>query len=171
MHSAGLCCPPAALGTTTNAEVCEFSAATDSPPGGCRRSARASLRPAIFSYACICITLVPLITLTVCLREHRWLLGAGERPSSRAGSSLQARRHVEVNAWSCRWVCWGGSETARIPVGGVRASRDARAFVLAISTTSPELARVPDRPSGVSPTPRPTFPRPHPPGRPLGCLT
>ena len=61
-----------------------------------------------------------------------------EQPTSRASCSLQARRHVEVSARSCRWVCWGGSGSARIPVGGVRASRDARAFMLTISTTSPK---------------------------------
>ena len=47
-----------------------------------------------------------------------YIPGAGDRPSSRG----------EVSAGSRRWVCWGGSGSAGIPVGGVRESRDARAL-------------------------------------------
>ena len=120
----------------SDVEVCECAVATDGPPGGCRCYPRASLLPATLS--CACITLVPQITLTCVPQRAQAVLGASERPSSRAGSLLQMRRHVEVSAGPLSWMCWDGSGSARIPVGGVRASRDARAFVLAISTTSPK---------------------------------
>ena len=51
--------------------------------------------------------------------SHFFLIpDTGDRPSSRG----------EVSAGSRRWVCWGGSGSAGIPVGGVRESRDAREF-------------------------------------------
>ena len=61
-----------------------------------------------------------------------------EQPTSRAGRALQERPHVEVSVRSRRWVGWGRWESARIPMGAVRASRDAREFTRGNSPISPK---------------------------------
>ena len=76
-----------------------------------------------------CCAFVPLITPNcVPLGEHRRCIDVHGQPALRAGRALQERRHVEVSGRSHRWVRWGGSGSARIPLGDVRTIRDARAF-------------------------------------------
>ena len=127
---------PAVLGTPSNAEVSERPAAAEVAPGGFRCSARAGHTPAIISRACCAF--VPLITATCVPRRAQAAFDVHEQPTSRAGRALQERRHVEVSAGSRRWVCWGGSGSAGIPVGGVRESRDAREFTRGNSPISPK---------------------------------
>ena len=95
-HSAGLCWLPAVLDTTTDVKVCEFSAATDDPPGGCRHSARAGPPLAIFS--CACITLVPLM-------KPAWGPQRAQVTSRRWRDPVIARGLLDPNATARRGKC------------------------------------------------------------------
>ena len=130
------CWLPAVLGTPSNAEVSERPAAAEVAPGGFRCSARAGQTPAIISRACCAF--VRLITATCVPRRAQAAFDVHEQPIPRAGRALQERRHVEVSARSRRWVGWGGWESARIPMGAVRSSRDAREFARNNSPISPK---------------------------------